>query len=251
MTTHLLNTKISAIPVGLVDQLRADRVALTQIPFLSVRYGVPPCLLEVFSQPSVSFICRSQNTFRALEQALPAALRESVRHYFYCTGEKTTRLAKALFAQSKVVFCGHYAHELATQLPPFRKGVHVLRGNLSSEVIEVALRQQNIAFQDHIVYQVEHTPVALTGAYAAVLFHSGSAVESFLRVNADVPVGAFFCIGESCARTLRRHTPAAPIFVAPKPTEELLFEQARAYLSGGSCVYASQFRSFYCSEKEK
>ncbi|MGO3182479.1 MAG: uroporphyrinogen-III synthase [Aequorivita sp.] len=131
----------------------------------------------------------------------------------YCVGEKT----KALLEKNdqKVIKMTEYASELAPYLVENHKSdhFHFFCGNIRSDVIPLALKENSVAFEEIEVYKTTLNPKEFERQFDAILFFSPSGVRSFYKANRpvrflkpDKSEPTLVCIGTTTAQEARNFT---------------------------------------------
>jgi len=125
----------------------------------------------------------------------------------FCVGEKT----KALLEENgqKVIKMTEYASELSEYLVKNHKkdSFHFFCGNIRSDVIPSALKENNIAFEEIEVYKTTLSPKKFERQFDAILFFSPSGVRSFYEENNSSKVHSIaVCIGTTTAQEAKKYS---------------------------------------------
>ena len=134
----------------------------------------------------------------------------------FCVGEKT----KALLEEygQKVIKMTEYASELSNYLVKNHKNdsFHFFSGNIRSEEIPSKLKENNIKFEEIVVYNTALNPKKFEREFDAILFFSPSGVRSYFELNNPInpsrvlnpgrvkPVAV--CIGTTTASEAKKYT---------------------------------------------
>ncbi|PKP25913.1 MAG: uroporphyrinogen-III synthase [Bacteroidetes bacterium HGW-Bacteroidetes-2] len=166
--------------------------------------------------PIKNAIITSQNTVKALIK------NKIVIQNCYCVGKKTKDLLEKNNYQVKEV--ANYGKELAEIVAQKYKEENFtfFCGNIRSEEIPKALKENNINFEEIVVYKTTLQPKKFNQQFEGVLFFSPSAVQSFMMENKQEN-GTAFCIGMSTAEEAKKHT--KNIIIANTPSIESVLEQ--------------------------
>ncbi len=123
----------------------------------------------------------------------------------FCVGEKT----KLLLEQKgqKVIKMTEYASELAEYLVNNYKNdsFHFFCGNIRSEEIPSKLKDNNISFEEIVVYKTTLNPKKFDRKFDAVLFFSPSGVRSFISEN-KLDNSKAICIGTTTASEAKKYS---------------------------------------------
>lgn len=140
----------------------------------------------------------------------------------FCVGKKTKALLEKNNYQVKEV--ANYGKELAEIVAQKYKEENFtfFSGNIRSEEIPKALKENNINFEEIVVYKTTLQPKKFNQQFEGVLFFSPSAVQSFMMENKQEN-GIAFCIGISTAEEAKKYT--KNIIIANTPSIESVLEQ--------------------------
>lgn len=139
------------------------------------------------------------------------------KHPCFCVGSKTAaRLTQLGFT---LVAVADYATALVEILNKnFKaKSFTFFSGNIRSEVLPDFFIQNQIHWNEYVVYQTILTPHIIETPAEAILFFSPSAVHSYLMKN-NIGDAVCFCIGTTTAKIIENYT--AKVIIAKKPTIE-------------------------------
>ena len=103
-----------------------------------------------------------------------------------------------------------------------RKTFTFFCGNIRRNTIPNYFKENQIAFEEVIVYETETHSKAISEKFDGILFFSPSAIESFLEKN-ELKNETCFCIGTTTAKALENKT--KNIQIASKPTVEDVIDQ--------------------------
>lgn len=134
-------------------------------------------------------------------------VRSSTVENCFCVGEKT----KALLEENgqKVIKMTEYASELSEYLVKNHKkdSFHFFCGNIRSDVIPSALKENNIAFKEIEVYKTTLSPKKFERQFEAMLFFSPSGVRSFYEENNPSKIHSVaVCIGTTTAQEAKKYS---------------------------------------------
>jgi uroporphyrinogen-III synthase len=93
------------------------------------------------------------------------------------------------------------------------------------------LSANKINVQEVVLYKTLLKPRYITHNYAAVLFFSPSAVQSFFMANKLKSRTVCFCIGSTTAETVKQNAVKNKIFIADKPSQQSLIEKVNNFFS--------------------
>ena len=131
----------------------------------------------------------------------------------YCVGEKTKLLLEE-YGQ-KVIKMTEYASELSEYLVENHKNdsFHFFCGNIRSEEIPSKLKENNIKFEEIVVYNTTLNPKKFDRTFDAILFFSPSGVRSYFEANNPSRVqnsgrvnSVAICIGTTTASEAKKYT---------------------------------------------
>jgi uroporphyrinogen-III synthase len=159
--------------------------------------------LQSFGKVEWQVYCLDGATKAAVHDRLPEA---TIR----ATADSAAELAEKIITdgvKEAIFFCGDHRRDELPQL----------------------LSSREIKLQEVIVYKTEPVPVQLGKEYAAVLFFSPSAVESFFNQHKLSKDAACFAIGETTASAIRERT-KNEIITCSRPAETEMLNQVNDYL---------------------
>lgn len=149
-------------------------------------------------------IITSQNTVLSIQDSAQMTGGIRIQNCF-CVGEKT----KALLEENgqKVIKMTEYASELSEYLVKNHKNdsFHFFCGNIRSDVIPSALKENNIAFEEIEVYKTTLSPKKFERQFDAILFFSPSGVRSFYEENNPRVHSVAVCIGTTTAAEAKKY----------------------------------------------
>lgn len=151
-------------------------------------------------------IITSQNTVLSIQDSAQKTGGIRIQNCF-CVGEKT----KALLEENgqKVIKMTEYASELSEYLVKNHKNdsFYFFCGNIRSDVIPSALKENNIAFEEIEVYKTTLSPKKFERQFDAILFFSPSGVRSFYEENNPTRVHSVaVCIGTTTAAEAKKYS---------------------------------------------
>lgn len=128
----------------------------------------------------------------------------------FCVGEKTKELLEK--KGQKVVMMKEYATELATYLVENHENgsFHFFCGNIRSNEIPTRLKENNVHFNEIVVYKTTLNSKQFERSFDAILFYSPSGVRSYYEANrpesfskSNRSVAVLICIGTTTASEAR------------------------------------------------
>ena len=161
---------------------------------------------------SVSWaIVTSKNAAKAIIEKQIA-----ITHCF-CVGEKTKTLLEKATIPVKVA-CNN-AKALAQHIVQHynNKAFTFFSGNIRREELPNILKENQVDFEEVVVYKTLETNEEIKGIFDAILFFSPSAVRSFFKQN-SAKDAQLFCIGNTTATEASNYS--KKITIANKPTIE-------------------------------
>jgi uroporphyrinogen-III synthase len=99
-------------------------------------------------------------------------------------------------------------------------------GNIRRNTIPNYFKENQIAFEEVIVYETETHSKTISEKFDGILFFSPSAIASFLEKN-ELKNETCFCIGTTTAKALESRT--KNILIASKPTVEHVIDEVINY----------------------
>lgn len=143
-----------------------------------------------------------------------------------CVGIKTKELLEA--NGWNVVAWAHYAKELAPIIVENFKNnsITFFSGSIRRDLLPDVFRENNIMFNEHVVYQTILNPHLFGQKVDAICFYSPSAISSYLQMNA-ITDEVCFCIGDTTAEALKGIT--QNIVLAKQPTVESTLQACVEY----------------------
>ena len=139
-----------------------------------------------------------------------------------CVGTKTkTFIEKKGFQVDETA---DYAEDLIEIMDQKYKGktFTFFCGNIRRDTIPNYFKENQIAFEEVIVYETETHSKAISGNFDGILFFSPSSITSFLEKN-ELKNETCFCIGTTTAKALGNKT--KNIIIASKPTVEHVIDE--------------------------
>ena len=165
-------------------------------------------------------IFTSKNAVKAVLQA-----GISVSNCF-CVGQNTKRLLEE--NGKKVTETAQNASDLAKIIAKTHKNDTFVFfcGDKRREELPQILKENSIQFSEEVVYKTVLAPKKFDRVFDGILFFSPSGVQSYTSQN-DVAQSVAFCIGNTTASSIKKHTDQ--IQIANKPTVENVIVQAVKY----------------------
>jgi uroporphyrinogen-III synthase len=139
-----------------------------------------------------------------------------------CVGTKTkTFIEKKGFQVDETA---DYAEDLIGIIDQKYKGktFTFFCGNIRRDTIPNYFKENQIAFEEVIVYKTKTHSKAISENFDGILFFSPSAIASFLEKN-ELKNETCFCIGTTTAKALENRT--KNIIIASKPTVEHVIDE--------------------------
>lgn len=140
----------------------------------------------------------------------------------FCVGKKTKALLeKNHYQVQEVANYGKGLAQIVTQ--KYKEETFTFFcGNIRSEEIPKVLKENNIHFEEIVVYKTTLQPKKFKQPFDGILFFSPSAIQSF-RMKNKLENGTAFCIGISTAEEAKKYT--KNIIIANTPSIESVLEQ--------------------------
>jgi uroporphyrinogen-III synthase len=140
----------------------------------------------------------------------------------FCVGQKTK-----IFLEKKnfvVQECVDYAEDLGSIIAKkyHHNSFTFFSGNIRKNTLPDILNENNIKWNEVVVYQTSLNPKKIKNEIDGILFFSPSAVESYLIKN-PLENQTCFCIGTTTAKALEHTT--KNIKIASQPTVENVIEE--------------------------
>ncbi len=168
-----------------------------------------------------NIIVTSQYAASILIEEIP--IKELNKKTVFCVGNKS----KLLFEKKgiQVRYVAKAAKELAVFIIEYCKNeqFHFFCGNKRRDELPQLLKQYDVDFEETEIYKTYLRSKKIERTFDGILFFSPSGVDSFLEQNL-IGESVAFCIGETTARTARKHT--NKVVVATTPTIENVIVQA-------------------------
>ena len=143
-----------------------------------------------------------------------------------CVGQKT----KKLLEQNgfKVVDYADYADDLGLLIKDkyVNKSFTFFSGNIRRNTLPDVFNENNIKWNEYVVYETTLNPKEITEKVDGILFFSPSAIESYLIKNI-IENQTCFCIGTTTAKALENKT--KNIQIAAQPTVESVIDELIKY----------------------
>lgn len=150
-------------------------------------------------------IITSQNAVLSIQNKYPKNKGISIQNCF-CVGEKTKLLLEDF--GYNVVKMTEYASELSDYLVKNHQNdsFHFFCGNIRSDEIPLKLKENNIPFEEIVVYKTTLNPKKFEREFDAIMFFSPSGVRSYFEVNNSADQTVSVCIGTTTASEARKYT---------------------------------------------
>ncbi len=203
------------------DRLIQHGFSIIEQPFIQIQ-ELPFQKKEIHN----NLIFTSQNAVKIAFSKEEITTQIQGRKY-YCVGEKTKTLIEK--NGQIVIKMSPNAAELVQFL--IKKGQNeqfsFFCGKLRRPEIETQLFENKIEFNTHKIYDTLITPVEINKVFDGVLFFSPSAVISYFKSNTWNSETHGFCIGNTTAAELAKHT--KNFSVAKEPTDAQLLLSIHNY----------------------
>lgn len=145
----------------------------------------------------------------------------------FCVGEKTKNLIQQLGASC--LCCANNAYDLGQKIVKnysHLSFVHITSNKARPELGTI-LTKNNIRYNKMVAYQTTLITKRFNSSFDGVLFFSPTGVQSY--TNKNKIAGWAFCIGDTTANEIKKHT--NKYIIAKKPTVENVLVQAVKTLS--------------------
>lgn len=163
----------------------------------------------------------------AVKSVLTRGIQNKIEHKkIFCVGQKTkTFLEKKNFILQE---CVDYAEDLGAVISKEYNfaSFTFFSGNIRKNTLPDLLNENNIKWNEVVVYQTSLNPKKIKNEIEGILFFSPSAVESYLIENV-LENQICFCIGTTTAKALEHKT--KNIKIASQPTVENVIEEVLKY----------------------
>lgn len=198
------------------------------VPFIEIRHKEEPELkarLERLSTQTLCAIFTSSHAVESVMDMLPVAPQDWT---IACLEGATRDAVRNHWKEDAIVATASDAAGLAEKLEGNHARLLFLCGNLRRNELPDALSRAGRSWEQLVVYETMLNPKRLDKSYAAVLFFSPSAVQSFFASN-TVPVPALlFTIGRTTADSIEKNIPNK-IIVSPQPLAATLIDTLITY----------------------
>lgn len=179
---------------------------------------VENCKINPFSLDNHSLIFSSANAVKAFFEN---GFQPNAQNKLYVVGSKTRNafLEKG-FEKVEAFRNIHELSDFITEHLPKETFLHFC-GNLTLDVLEKALPQQNIPYRKITVYNTHLLNPEISENYDAVVFFSPSGVRSFAAFN-SLEGKRLFSIGQTTEKELRKYTQSLVFTSEENSLEDLL-----------------------------
>jgi len=198
------------------------KISLIEFPFIQIK----PLHFEWPKAPANIWIFTSANAIDAVLLNISKGQKELP--VVWCVGEKTKNKLEAFNFKVEVYF--DYSQNLNEYIiQNNRNNIFIwFKGNITTGNLTKNFNQ-NINWNEVVVYKKESNPTEISVPYNAVMFFSPSAVESYLQNN-SLEGKVCFCIGETTQRKISE-TVSNTVILPKTPTiENVLLEVKKYYL---------------------
>lgn len=207
---RILSTK--ELPDSLRLLATARNITLRDQPFIDILPVRTPELearLKAIAQGGKVLVFTSPNTVKAVA----ALWGQPAGQQVYCLGGATLEAIEKAIPGSEILGTGISSLELAKRIVADGsvKEIVFLCGNIRRNDLPGHLLANNIAVEEHIVYETVETPALLEESYDGVLFFSPSSVRSFFLHNRPNGHTVYFAIGETTGGAVKEATGIQPV----------------------------------------
>ena len=188
---------------------------------------------EFIQIKNINFQIESLNDYliftskNAIKSVITRGIQNKIKDKkIFCVGQKTkTFLEKKNFIVQE---CVDYAEDLGSVIAKkyHNSSFTFFSGNIRKNTLPDLLNENNIKWNEVVVYQTSLNPKKIKNKIDWILFFSPSAVESYLIENA-LENQICFCIGTTTAKALEYKT--KNIKIASQPTVENVIEEVLKY----------------------
>lgn len=150
----------------------------------------------------------------------------------YCLEGLTREEVIKHFSKDLIAGTARNARSLATEIQKNATGRKIIFfcGNKRRDELPDILKDNGIQVEELIVYETEFSPVKIVDDFAAVVFFSPSAVESFFSVNGLDEKVVCFSVGRTTTEAIKRFA-GNRIITSEKTSEESIMESVMNYVS--------------------
>lgn len=186
--------------------------------------------IEHVSTQVASVVFTSMNAVEAVANVIQG---ERPEWNIYCIGNSTRTLVQRYFGEVFVTATANDAASLAETIieEGTAEEVYFFCGDQRRNELPEMLQDAGIEVNEIVVYETIETPHRLNDEFAAVLFYSPSAVNSFFRYNRLGEHTLAFAIGKTTAATIQQFS-RNRIVIADEPGKDQLAWKAVEMLNG-------------------
>ena len=147
----------------------------------------------------------------------------------FCVGEKSKALITQSMPYCRVLATADLAGDLGKELVAARPSPLVFfSGNLRREELPSQLTDNNIPFEELVVYETIYTATPMKQHYQGILFFSPGAVNAYFEANKPDPNTVLFAIGPTTESALHEKT-NNKVLTTDRPDKAALAKMALQY----------------------
>lgn len=215
-----------AIKVQLLNQ----HIAITDYPFIKTTACDYKVVKDVFLQKQPHYAFTSSKAVEVVAEALRYyKIKMPENAVVYSLQGKTQKTLLSIGI--KPILTATSAKQLAQMIvrKGLSKSIHFFCADIRRPDLPEILKAESIPVYEAILYTTELTPHKIGVNYAAILFFSPSAVQSFFSENKLNKSAACICIGRTTADAVKKYNKKATILIADKPVIHCMISKAVAY----------------------
>ncbi len=196
-TIRLVSTK--CLPNDQVLRLKLHNIEFTQHNFIKI---TEPENLRIDAK-SDHWIITSQNAWKVLHTYFETSVLKEKQ--FFCVGEKTRQAIEK--EGCKVILQKKNAEVLALEISKLypHLSFDFFCGNLRRNELPNLLNENQLNWQEHIIYHTIFDSILIPNKADCILFFSPSAIKSYFEQNSNQKE-TYFCIGETTGQILKQYT---------------------------------------------
>lgn len=199
--TKILSTK--KLSEKNIHLLESSGISVFQHNFIkteSILTDTDAALINKLGQQKLHVIFTSANAVKAVAEKLLFQPKWKI----FCISGKTKATIEQLFLKAEIVADAANGQQLAEKIIAISdlKNILFFSGNKRMSTIPRALETAAINLQEIVVYATDLTPAEFQENFAAIIFFSPSAVESFFSVNKISKETILFSIGATTTKAL-------------------------------------------------
>lgn len=202
---NILSTR--PIDAFLLQEAATHNVWIECLPFIQTNATINQNKKErikTLAQTTNTIVFTSMNAAEAIIESLDAV---KPIWDIYCMGGTTKTIIKDYFGADSIKGTGKDALSLAEgMITNGTKEAVFFCGNIRRNELPQLLKEHKIDLEEMVVYETIVTPQEVTQTYAAILFFSPSAVDSFFSVNKVSQNTILFAIGNTTAKAISNYS---------------------------------------------